>query len=169
MAKDVTSFDSADDAQARPGNGHRKRPRHRKPGLRLTHFVVLSVLLVGPGWAAAHLSTQVDLKILLGIAAGLSALSFSLHALDKRRAGKDAWRIPESTLHAVELLGGWPGAFLAQRILRHKTAKWTYQITFWIIVLAHQCVAIDYVLDWPVGRAALEWVRPGHSDVQADV
>ena len=34
-----------------------------------------------------------------------------------------AWRIREGTLHLVEALGGWPGAFLAQQTMRHKTVK----------------------------------------------
>jgi len=41
-------------------------------------------------------------------------------------------------LHLLELLGGWPGAFLAQRRLRHKCSKRRYQFVFWLIVLAYQ-------------------------------
>ena len=41
--------------------------------------------------------------------------------------------------------GGWAAAYLAQRLFRHKTAKGSYQLVFWMIVLAHQAVAADYL------------------------
>jgi len=53
---------------------------------------------------------------------------------DKRAAKKGNWRVPEATLHTLELLGGWSGAFIAQKIFRHKTKKQSYQTTFWLVV-----------------------------------
>ena len=41
------------------------------------------------------------------------------------------------TLHGLEAAGGWPGALVAQRVFRHKTRKRSFQIIFWLIVLAH--------------------------------
>ena len=46
-------------------------------------------------------------------------------------------------MHGVELLGGWPGALLAQQMFRHKTRKLSYQLSFWLIVAVHQVVWID--------------------------
>lgn len=63
---------------------------------------------------------------------GASILTFILYAFDKHAAGKGGRRAPESTLHLLSLLGGWPGALIAQRILRHKSAKTSFQIMFWI-------------------------------------
>jgi len=63
--------------------------------------------------------------------------------LDKRSAQDGSRRIAEKTLHLVELLGGWPGALIAQQLLRHKTRKVSYQIVFWMIVAAHQVLWID--------------------------
>jgi uncharacterized membrane protein YsdA (DUF1294 family) len=57
------------------------------------------------------------------------------------------------------LLGGWPGAFLAQRRLRHKCSKASYQFLFWIIVLAHQFAALDSLQDWRLSRTALNWLQ----------
>jgi uncharacterized membrane protein YsdA (DUF1294 family) len=53
----------------------------------------------------------------------------------------------------LELAGGWPGAFLAQRRLRHKCSKVSYQITFWLIVSLHIYVATDYLLGWRLVHA----------------
>ena len=66
-----------------------------------------------------------------------SVLSFTLYALDKRAAVKGRRRVPESTLLVADALFGYPGGFLAQRILRHKGRKTPYQLRFWLIVVAH--------------------------------
>ncbi|MFC0669222.1 DUF1294 domain-containing protein [Azotobacter chroococcum] len=81
----------------------------------------------------------------LGGYALFSLVSFLQYWLDKRRSATGRWRIPETSLHAVELLGGWPGALLAQQAFRHKTGKVAYQLVFWGIVLLHQVVWIDYL------------------------
>lgn len=53
----------------------------------------------------------------------INAASFALFGLDKERARTNGQRIPESTLLATALLGGWPGARLGQQRFRHKTRK----------------------------------------------
>ncbi len=75
----------------------------------------------------------------------MSLVTFKLYAEDKSRAQQKQWRIPENTLHLSELAGGWLGGFIAQRRLRHKSIKQSYQITFWAIVILHQAIWIDYV------------------------
>ena len=67
----------------------------------------------------------------------MSAVALGLYFLDKQRAGRGEWRISEETLHWTELLGGWPGAFLAQRVFRHKRRQARYMAVFWTIVGAH--------------------------------
>jgi uncharacterized membrane protein YsdA (DUF1294 family) len=73
----------------------------------------------------------------------MSLLAFFLYWRDKRQARINAWRTPEKVLHGVELLGGWPGALVAQQALRHKTRKLSFQLVFWLIVLLHQAIWID--------------------------
>jgi uncharacterized membrane protein YsdA (DUF1294 family) len=75
----------------------------------------------------------------------VSLVSLLLYWQDKQQARTQAWRTPEKVLHASELLGGWPGALLAQQLFRHKTRKVTYQLVFWGIVLAHQVFWIGYL------------------------
>ena len=76
---------------------------------------------------------------LLGIYLLMSAVAFALYTIDKRRAASNDWRISEATLHVVELLGGWPGAWVAQRVLRHKVQKGSYMLVFWAIIGIHAC------------------------------
>ena len=75
----------------------------------------------------------------------LSLLTFIVYAYDKTKAHKDEWRVPEQKLHLLSLLGGWPGALIAQRVIRHKNKKTSFQMTSWIIVITHISVWIDVV------------------------
>ena len=77
------------------------------------------------------------IPIAAGVYLCMSLVAFALYAADKRRAVRGQWRISEATLHLVELLGGWPGALVAQRALRHKRQKRRYLVIFWLIVAAH--------------------------------
>jgi uncharacterized membrane protein YsdA (DUF1294 family)/cold shock CspA family protein len=116
--------------------------------VRLLHLFILTALLVGPGiaiWRLAGAETARWLWVWIGVA---SAVTFALYAWDKRCATRGASRIPEKVLHFWEMIGGWPGAYLAQRSLRHKSSKLSYQFSFWLIVVAHQYVAVDWQLDW---------------------
>jgi uncharacterized membrane protein YsdA (DUF1294 family) len=82
-----------------------------------------------------------DLPILalwpLGVYAVMSVVTFAAFGLDKRAATRGTRRTPESTLHALELLGGWPGALVARNVFRHKRAKARYMLVLWIIVAVH--------------------------------
>jgi uncharacterized membrane protein YsdA (DUF1294 family) len=65
----------------------------------------------------------------------MSVITFCAYGLDKFKAQKRLWRIPENTLHIPELCCGWPGALLAQRLLRHKSYKKSFRIVFWAMVV----------------------------------
>jgi len=80
----------------------------------------------------------------------MSVITIVLYNEDKQRAQRKAWRISESSLHLVEFLGGWPGALIAQYSLRHKNAKFAYQVTFWVIVCLHQTGWIFFILGNPL-------------------
>jgi len=68
---------------------------------------------------------------------GLSILTFALYAGDKRAAQRNRWRTPENTLLIVGLVGGWPGAAIAQQVLRHKTKKLSFRTRFWLSVIVN--------------------------------
>ncbi len=74
--------------------------------------------------------------LLLGLYYGLlSLLSYAVYARDKAAAQARRQRVPERLLHLLALLGGWPGALLAQRRLRHKLRKTAFRAVFWLTVL----------------------------------
>jgi uncharacterized membrane protein YsdA (DUF1294 family) len=77
------------------------------------------------------------LKVIAICYAVVSAVTFVTYAVDKRQAMRQRRRVPERTLHLLELLGGWPGALAAQIIVRHKRRKTRYVLTFAAIVLIH--------------------------------
>lgn len=70
----------------------------------------------------------------------VSLVCFTAYALDKRAARTGRRRTPERTLLLLGLAGGWPGAFVAQRWLRHKSSKRAFQMKFWLTVVLHIAV-----------------------------
>jgi uncharacterized membrane protein YsdA (DUF1294 family) len=114
-------------------------------GFTLTVLVAI-VLLIFP--ALAIYRQKFDLRWAVGYAIFINLLTYYAYARDKRCAEQSRWRVPEMRLHLLELTGGWPAAFLAQNILRHKSSKVGYQIVFWLIVLAWQLVAFDALQNW---------------------
>lgn len=69
--------------------------------------------------------------VLLYLYAGLSLLTFGIYAADKAAAVSKQGRVEERTLQLLAVLGGWPGAVFAQRWLRHKSRKRSFQRVFW--------------------------------------
>ncbi len=58
---------------------------------------------------------------------------FCLYYWDKQQAIRKSWRVPERTLHAFALAGGTLGAWIAQRTLRHKNRKTSFQTVFLLV------------------------------------
>ena len=67
----------------------------------------------------------------------VSAIAYITYAIDKKAAIKNRRRVSEKTLHLLGVMGGWPGALLAQQRLRHKTQKTAFQVTFWLTVVVN--------------------------------
>ena len=90
-------------------------------------------------WAWLILTSQQSMFI-TKVYAVIASVTFLAYAMDKAAAQSNRWRIPESTLHALALLGGWPGAMLAQTLLRHKSVKREFRLIFWITVAVNLLV-----------------------------
>lgn len=82
-------------------------------------------------FAAAHLA---PLLLVAGYLV-LSVIAFLLYGVDKSAAVNGTRRTPESTLHTVDLLGGWPGGLAARHVFRHKTVKQPFRSLFWVTVV----------------------------------
>ena len=70
-----------------------------------------------------QLSTPVILYLLL-----INLLAFALMGIDKKKARRHKWRIPEKTLFLSALLGGSVGAIAGMQFFRHKTKHWYFVI-----------------------------------------
>ncbi len=115
--------------------------RLQRPLLKLAGFVLLCLLpVIGLARLAGQGSYWPSYAYPLA-----SLLAFVLYLYDKRSALRSGWRMPEVRLHLVELLGGWPGALIAQQRFRHKTRKLSFQLVFWLIVFVHQVAWLDYL------------------------
>lgn len=86
--------------------------------------------------------------IYLAVLLAMSVVALLTYWWDKRRAQTGGRRVPENVLHGMTLLGGWPGAWWAQRRLRHKTQKVPFRVVFWVLVAVHLTVvgAVAYLL-----------------------
>ena len=119
----------------------------RAPGRGEWQTALLCGLLFAVPLSGALRLLQQGVPWALLLHAATSLLAFGLYWHDKRSARAGRWRIPERILHSAELLGGWPGALLAQQMFRHKTRKVSYQLVFWGIVGLHQALWVDWLLD----------------------
>ncbi len=80
-----------------------------------------------------------------GIYLAASVVAYVAYAMDKAAAESRRWRTPENTLHVLGVVGGWPGALLAQQQLRHKTSKTSFQVMFWLTVFIN-CMALGWLM-----------------------
>lgn len=83
--------------------------------------------------------------LIFGLYIAISIVAFIAYAIDKSAARNNRWRTKESTLHALALAGGWPGALFAQKIFRHKYKKQAFQQVFWFTVIVN-CSALGWLL-----------------------
>ena len=100
--------------------------------------------------AAAAYFGQLPLQVTI-VYLGMSLIAFFAYGLDKSAARTNRWRTKETTLQLLALLGGWPGALIAQGQFRHKTRKAEFQITFWLVVAGNLGV-----LAWLVGSGRMD-------------
>lgn len=132
----------------------RSEPQHpggRAAGTSVVRFLKLKLLalllLCGlPVYGVVTSWTSGVSWLPAAIYALMSVVAFAWYGYDKKQARHSGQRTPEKLLHGIELLGGWPGALLAQQVFRHKTRKFSYQLVFWLIVLLHELFWMDRLL-----------------------
>ncbi|WP_260590640.1 DUF1294 domain-containing protein [Variovorax sp. DXTD-1] len=71
----------------------------------------------------------------MGVLLLINLLTVVIYGVDKSAAQAGRWRTAESTLHLLSLAGGWPGAWCAQRLFRHKSRKASFMASYWTTVV----------------------------------
>ncbi len=87
--------------------------------------------------------------IIILYVAAVNVVSFMMMGIDKRRAIKRAFRIPEATLFVLAIIGGSIGAIAGMHLFRHKTRHW-YFLYGMPVILALQIILILAVLFSPI-------------------
>jgi uncharacterized membrane protein YsdA (DUF1294 family)/cold shock CspA family protein len=109
------------------------RTAEQRRGRQPVGMSVASVVAI-PLFLAIFVAVAALWRVSIWVAVGylvLSATAVIAYAIDKSAARSGAWRSSEQSLLLLGLAGGWPGAILAQQLLRHKTRKASFQLTFW--------------------------------------
>lgn len=73
----------------------------------------------------------------------MNIVGFFAMGMDKWKARKNRWRIPERSLFLMSLIGGSVGTLLGMYVFRHKTKHWYFKIGMPLILLV-QCAAFIY-------------------------
>ena len=84
---------------------------------------------------------QPVITYLLWYLAAVNLVTFTVYGVDKAKARRGAWRVPEKTLFLLPLLGGSVGALLGMLIFRHKTKHWYFVWGIPLILLAQIALA----------------------------
>lgn len=72
----------------------------------------------------------------------INIITYVVFAVDKKRAIRGAWRIPEATLLGLSVVGGSIGGILAMRICRHKTRHMSFTVGLPLILILQVMIFI---------------------------
>lgn len=138
----IVTYALSTDDQGRPRASKATLPGdrltvYRNTGGAVMAFAIACAFLAVVGFAV--ISARVPPLVLWAYLAA-SLVTFAVYASDKSAARTGALRTRESTLHWLSLMGGWPGALVAQQILRHKSRKEIFRIVFWMTVILNLLV-----------------------------
>ena len=158
VAGDVVTYALSKDNQGRtrainatfPGEKLAKQSASKK-NKGSTAIVWIFFGLIGASVFITDLSLLVPIYYLV-----LSVMTFIAYAIDKWAALNNRWRTQEGTLHLLALIGGWPGALIAQQVLRHKSRKESFRVVFWATVVLN-CATFAWI-HTEEGRAQLQQI-----------
>ena len=118
-----------------PMRATRAAPARRPAGAAqwgtASYFAIPAFLVV---YLAAAVAWRVPAWV-AGLYAAASVACLLAYAFDKSAAIAGDWRVSEATLLSLGLVGGWPGALVAQQLLRHKSSKASFRSAFWTTVV----------------------------------
>ena len=76
----------------------------------------------------------------------INLIGFALMGLDKRKAQRSAYRIPEATLFTIALMGGSLGCVIGMFLFRHKTKHWYFKFGMPIILILQISLVVFLIL-----------------------
>ncbi|NLG02532.1 MAG: DUF1294 domain-containing protein [Clostridia bacterium] len=79
----------------------------------------------------------------------LNVSGFIIMGIDKAKAKRKVWRIPESTLFSIALVGGSLGVLIGMYVFRHKTKHKSFVIGVPVIFAIHLTLALFFVFFSP--------------------
>ena len=79
---------------------------------------------------------------------GINLFGILIMYIDKRKAQKGTWRIPEKTLLIVAMLGGAIGTMVGMYWFRHKTKKLRFTLGFPIILISEIVIIIYGLINY---------------------
>lgn len=83
--------------------------------------------------------------IIIGVILAINIIAFFMYGLDKSKAKRGAWRIPEATLLGIAFFGGALGAFLGMKVFRHKTKHVQFFIGVPVMLVLQIALAVFLV------------------------
>jgi len=101
----------------------------RKTGQKASAPAILFALLFLSVVGNSVLATDLPQLVLIAYLVA-NVVTFIAYAVDKSAAKSGSRRIDEGTLQLLSLVGGWPGALIAQQTLRHKSKKTSFRQVF---------------------------------------
>ncbi|MET0498341.1 MAG: cold shock and DUF1294 domain-containing protein [Steroidobacteraceae bacterium] len=131
-----------EDAKYRSATRKPKSRSHsnQPPLIRAACVTIFFAVLVGLE-ITAGLSWYIPIAYVV-----MSIITMLAYASDKSAAMNKRRRTQEQSLHLMEIAGGWPGAWLAQSMLRHKHRKASFMVEFWICTLINIGLLTWYTL-----------------------
>lgn len=92
---------------------------------------------------------MVVISIIAGYFAVMNLIGFAMMGIDKRKAVKKLWRIPEYTFFVVALIGGSIGTIIGMHLFHHKTRHWYFVYGLPLILLL-QVALIVFIANSPL-------------------
>jgi uncharacterized membrane protein YsdA (DUF1294 family)/cold shock CspA family protein len=95
-------------------------------------FIIVAISTVQP--------ISLNWLVIYGVA---SVACFAGYGLDKMAAKHKAWRVSETILLLIGVVGGWPGGIVGQEVFRHKTQKKSFRTLFWMSVAINMAAFVQ--------------------------
>ncbi len=103
-------------------------------------FLVIPAFLFIAAAIASVQPMSTNWLVIYGVA---SVACFVGYGLDKRAANQKQWRVSETILLLIGLVGGWPGGIIGQEVFRHKTQKRAFRTLFWMSVAINMAAFVQ--------------------------